>query len=279
MALTPEIRASQSSTQAVTSGASPEIRASQAYTTAVANFPTEEVRAASAQTKVVTAGATPDLRVSQGYVTVVARGRVEDRRLRAWTFSMDGHDFYVLQAGEEDTLVCDLTTGQWADWESANRNIWRAGNGGNWTGASTSILQGNDQNANIIAGDDTFGQIWFVSPALGYDQSPVDGTEVAFSRIVTGGIPMRQRQALRCNEVYLTASKGEFDIATASPTVQLRTSDDMENNWTDQGTITVVAEGWDQEFAWRSLGLIQAPGRVFEITDNCLARIDTLDMR
>jgi hypothetical protein len=44
--------------------------------------------------------------------------------------------------------------------------------------------------------------------------------------------------------------------------------------------LTVTPSDYSQEFAWRSLGLIRAPGRMFELSDNGAAvRIDGLDIR
>lgn len=279
MALTPEVRASQFFVNSVTGGATPATQVSQFSVMAVANFPTEQIDVSQMVTTAVTGGATPAVEVSQAYVTAVVRGRVDNHRVRAWTYSMDGHDFYVLQLGETGTLVFDMTTGQWAQWKSPERLMWRACFGTNWTGIGAGALTSGGQRANVVAGDDAYGLLWFVHPTQGYDEHPVDQTEQAFDRIVTGAVPMRMRETIRCNEIYLLSSKGISELETATQTVSLRTTDDDENTWTEQGTITITAGEYDAEFAWRSLGVIGSPGRIFEITDNCLPRVDSLDMR
>lgn len=242
------------------------------------NFPSDGAKASSVRVRYIGEGG-PVARVSQMRVRALVRGRIENRRVRAWTFSLDGHDFYVLRLGEDDTLVCDLKTGQWADWNSPDLDFWRVVHGLNWTTRGGQIEADFETQANIIAGDDTFGILWMVDPAQGYDEAPRDAAETPFERIATGGIAMRMRQTARCNEAYVLANKGAFDITSVDPTISLRTSDDAERTWIEQGSITVVADEWDQEFAWRSLGLIQSPGRIFEISDNCLARLDGLDFR
>lgn len=255
-----------------------DVRVPQAYVLAGAQMPSEEARATQSYTSAgVQYGM--DVRVTQSFVLVAVRGRIENRRVRAWTFSLDGHDFYVLRLGEDDTLVCDLKTGQWADWNSPDLDFWRVVHGLNWTTRGGQIEADFETQANIIAGDDTFGILWLLDPTQGYDEAPRDAAETPFERKATGGIAMRMRQTARCNEVYALANKGAFDITSVDPTISLRTSDDAERTWIEQGAITVVASEWDQEFAWRSLGLIQSPGRIFEISDNCLARLDGLDFR
>jgi hypothetical protein len=282
MAATPEIEVSQADTAAVVYGVAPEIEAGQADVVAVFNYPSERVDVSQAEAAFV-ADVERAADVSQVDVIVVMQGRVANPRVRAWSYSMDGHDFYVLQLGERGTLVYDITTGQWAEWKSQERATWRACSGTNWTGIGAGALAGGSpgsaQDANVIAGDDTFGLLWFLAPEQGYDENPHDRSELPFERIATGGLPMRMRQTARCNEVYILASKGQASLAATAQTISLRTSDDAERSWTDQGTITVSPQDWGQEFAFRSLGLIQSPGRVFRVEDNHLARIDGMEMR
>ena len=258
----------------------PQVRTSQAFVNVVASGdPTPEARVSQAFANVVVGGAAPQSSVAQAFVNVVALGETGSRRVRAFSFSLDGHDFYVLHLGRFDTLVFDLSTGQWFDWRSTDRNLWRAVHGINWIGIGAGSLDIADHNANVVAGDDEFGLLWFLDPEQGFDDDPIDGSEVAFERIVTGGVPIRRRDTVRCNEVYLSAVKGEFDISLEAPFVRLQTSDDADRSYQNQGSVSVVSGDFEQEFAWRSLGLIGAPGRTFEITDNCLARIDNLEMR
>lgn len=200
------------------------------------------------------------------------------QKLRAWGFSLDGHDFYVLTISDRETAVCDLVTGQWAMWNGNGAAIWRALHSANWIGIGGDVLTDYGSRSNVVVGDNAAGVLWFLDPALAYDQG-TDLTETPFDRIVTGGAPMRMRDTVRCNEVYLTAQKGVEGLSANDPTLTLETSDDAGQTWVDQGTIDVVAGDYSQEFVWRSLGLIGAPGRLFRLTDNCIARIDGLDMR
>lgn len=244
---------------------------------AIYNFPADNVTAS--QTRVlhpVTVDA-PVL-ISQARVFAVARGRMDNRRLRCWTFSLDGHDFYVIRLGETSTLVYDTTTQQWMDWQSPDLPFWRANVGMNWIGMGPNTLNGK-ATSKVVVGDDSAGLLWTLDPTEGVDQSARDDREdVPFVRKVVGGLPMRLRETQSVGAVYLTADIGTPQTTLAN--VTLRTSDDNGKNWTDQGTITVEPGNYDQEFVWRSLGLIKAPGRIFEISDNgATVRIDGLDMR
>lgn len=251
---------------------------SQAHMRTVYNFPSVEMRSSQMRMRGLW-GSGPMLEVSQARVRAIIKGRADNHRVRAWAYSLDGHDFYVIQLGEIETLVCDLKTGEWSRFRSPDRATWRACLGMNWTGIGQGLLTSMSVLNNVVAGDDGFGLIWIMAPEQGYDQSPLDASEQAFTRIAMGGVAMRMRETARCDEAYLLANKGTVTLSVTAPTVQLQTSDDAEATWDDQGTITVAADDFSQEFAWRSLGLIGAPGRVFEVTDNCLQRIDGMEMR
>lgn len=194
----------------------------------------------------------------------------------SFAFSLDGHDFYVIRLGQNETLVYDLTTGSWASWDSPGRNVWRANSAFNWVGPLGSGTAFTP-STNIILGDDTFGTLWALDPASGADEGPFAG-DVAqtFTRAVTGGLPTRNRPSPRVNSVTLTASVGDPDMASTS--IQLRISDDNGRTYQDMGTVITQPNVYFTEFRWRSLGLMRAPGRIFEFIDSgATVRIDGAD--
>jgi hypothetical protein len=199
-------------------------------------------------------------------------------QIRAFAFSLDGHDFYALRLGANETLLYDLTTGAWCSWDSPGRNVWRANSGVNWVG----VLGSGDAGlpaTNILLGDDTFGTLWGLDPASGSDDGPFDGdTPQTFTRTVTGGVPIRGRPSPRCNAVYLTASIGDPDMTDTS--IQLRYSDDNGRTYQTAGTVIVQPGVYYTELRWRSLGILKAPGRIFEFIDSgATVRIDGADAR
>jgi len=259
------------------------LKTTQARGLVTINFPTDELK--NSQTELfVAAHGNKTVRISQANVMAVARGRSQNRYLRAWTFSMDGHDFYVVRLGEEATLVYDLTTGQWMKWTTPSRETWRAAVGMNWTGmgrktVSLETAGSAPAESQVVAGDDTFGMLWTLAPTQGYDVSPYDNSQQnRFPRVIVGGVPLSARDAKPLGAAYLTASFGSPQVSGAD--ILLRTSDDFGKTWTSHGTVTVEPGNYSQEFVWRSLGLMRAPGRMFEISDDgATVRIDGLEIR
>lgn len=273
----PGLQVSESRALVVLSYLTQEVRMPQARAYAVINFPTQEIQASQFHVNTVV-NKTGGLKVSQTRTIAIAKGRTSSRKVRCWTFTLDGHDFYVIHLGDAGSLVYDLTTGQWMQWSSPNLRHWRANCGANWVGMGGQAFV-DGANTKVVAGDDNNGVLWTLEPEQGYDQATRDSLpDQAFTRKVVGGVPMRMRETQKVGAAYLTANLGSPQITAAN--VTLRTSVDDGNNWTDHGTITVEPGNYGQEFVWRSLGLIRAPGMIFEITDNGAAvRIDGLDTR
>lgn len=261
----------------VVAESSPLATMSQLNSLVVYNYPADT--GYLSQTSFVTvAESNPIAYVSQLQAIVVYRGRVDNHSVRVWTFSLDGHDFYVVTLGEEVTLVYDLSTDSWSEWSTTGYDVWRAHKGINWISMGQETYQDQGSQSNVVAGDNNYGLLWTLNPEVGYDEDPETGEEVVINRKVVGGVQQKLRETIRVNGAYLLACSGSPQLSGAS--VTLRTSDDMGNTWANHGTVTAEVNNFTQEFAWRSLGLIRAPGRLFEITDNgATVRIDSLDIR
>ena len=113
MVATPEIRASQASYQSITAKAV-DLRVTKASVNAVINFPAQTMSASQASYTVPT-GKDVDIRVTQASYQTVVRRSEGSQYVKAWTFTLDGHDFYVLQL-QDKTLVYDLQSEQWYVW-------------------------------------------------------------------------------------------------------------------------------------------------------------------
>lgn len=62
--------------------------------------------------------------------------------------------------------------------------------------------------------------------------------------------------------------------------IQLRYSDDNGRTYTSAGTVIVQPGVFFTELRWRSMGLMRAPGRIFEFIDSgATVRIDGADAR
>jgi hypothetical protein len=125
---------------------------------------------------------------------------------------------------------------------------------------------------NIVAGDLADGQIWDIDPI-----SRVDGGGYPITSEVIGYFPFRGLGAQSCG-VILTTSVGDPGDGTGECTVTLETSDDEGASYTSHEAITVIEGDYTQP-RWLGIGQIEAPGRVFKITDiGAFTRIDSLDM-
>lgn len=279
MVATVGIRVSEGRAFSVFSLATTEIRGSQARAYGIINFPTADMRISQAR-ELLPVKRNSAMDVSQARVFAIVKGRTANPRVRAWTATLDGHDFYFLRLGDGLTLVYDTASEQWIEWDSQDSGAWRPNIGANWIGAQALAHRfGSD----IVAGDDTFGLLWFLDPELPYDEAPdlTRGTQqLYFNRIVTGQVLAKNRQYLPCYAVFVAGDNYGLVAQDFTPNVVLETSDDQGRTWDAHDTLTVVADyKQDDAYAWYSLGQISSPGRLFRITDNGLfTRIDALGM-
>lgn len=254
--------------------AAASITSSQARALALINYPTPDMRAAQARV-IATVRQDSDIEVAQARVLVVGRGRFEVPRITAWTFTLDGHDFYVLKLPTE-TLVCDLSTNKWHVWGSGDDVIWRAHTGIQW---QRPLALAATYGSNIVCGDDTYGMVYFFAPEAQVDEHPeTDRVDIPFQRAIIGQIALRGRDAVPCWGVEVYGSIGE-QITADYVSVQLYTSDDQGHTYDDHGALDINMGDYSARLEWLSLGQMQAPGRLVKVVDyGALVRIDGLEV-
>lgn len=265
-------RISQFAVRGLTEGNDGEV--SQLAVRSVYNFPSE----AGQISQLVVRGfvePTPDLRVSQLVVRALIKGRVDEPVIRAWTFTQDGHDYYVLRLGSAETLVYDTFSQQWSVYGTGIGNPWRAYTGRNWQGGRGLALNYSD----VIVGDDGTGTLYFLSPDDDYDDDPISGSDTprAFRRRITGQVVVKPGYiSAPCYGVQLYGSIGS---GPETLNVNLAVSDDRGFTYDDMGDIALDSADYLARTNWLSLGSMVAPGRLFRITDEgALKRIDSLEM-
>lgn len=251
----------------------PDGRVSQARVRSVFNYPADALRVSQVFLRSFDEP-TPMLRSSQMRVRAIIKGRVDEPRIRAWTFTLDGHDFYVLRLGSSGaTLVYDTHSLQWSVYGSGTGNPWRAYTGRNWQGGRKHALPWSD----VIVGDDGNGALYFLSPDDDTDDDSIMGNETPrpFRRRLTGQIVVKPGYvSAPCFGVQIFGS-----IGSREGTVNLSVSDDRGYNYDDMGDITIADDDYAARLNWLSLGSMDAPGRLFRITDTgSLKRIDSLEM-
>lgn len=192
-------------------------------------------------------------------LAVYATGVPDQSRSRAWTFTLDGHTFYVLNLGQEGTYVYDTVTKQWSKFSTDGYGQWNMNNGTMW-------------GQRIVAGDTLTPQVWELDPTAVQDEGWRD-----IFHVVTGGLTTRNRVYRSMDAVRLNASIGQIDDVNGA-TLTLTFSDDQGKTWSD-GYVVALTEGdYSDELAWRSLGSFAAPGRIIQIMDTGgLIRIDGCD--
>lgn len=96
--------------------------------------------------------------------------RASGKPMSAWTFGLDGHEFYALNIGSEGTFVFDALVNAWAEFSSGSTAGWLA-------------YVGNQEGGDVSAGDEG-GNLYRVTPDAATDNG------VAFPRILTATVPL-----------------------------------------------------------------------------------------
>ena len=259
MALTPEVRTTEGDLLVAITAPTTEKRTSQYIGLTAINFPSPYSYSTQVEGLVVATPSVP-IRTAQSAVLVAIKIGAEERTLRAWTFTQDDHDFYVLLAGSK-TYVYDNLTSQWCQWQSPGFTYWQGIDGCDWEGINVCC----DPNTGVIYKIDPDNRLDF-------------GTTPIVSQIF-GGMTERFRNLTPCYMAEVALSEGQPPAGIDASTVgiQLRTFDTL--NWTDHGTIQGQSSGNMLYARFYGLGLMKSPGVLFEITDFGYARrIDGLNI-
>lgn len=172
--------------------------------------------------------------------------------LRAWTFQVDNHRFYVLTIGNNSTWAYDLTGSgsQWTTFASLGLDYWRA-----HLGATMGDI--------TIALDNSSNQVYRLDPARKTDgTSPVPVTCTVMVEGQDAGIP--------CSSVVmlLVVGDGPYTGQGSAPIISERHSDNQGKTWSgwDEQPLP-VAGSYDSLPKWNGLGTIPAFfGRLFQFT-------------
>jgi len=89
----------------------------------------------------------------------------------AWTFTLDGHEFYVLRIPGQGTFAFDAMTSLWCEFRTLERDNWAP-------------HVGNQYQGTITVGDSDTGQTWTLDADRGTDG------DLDIEKIVTGTVGM-----------------------------------------------------------------------------------------
>lgn len=185
-------------------------------------------------------------------------GEPFDSRQQSWTFTLDGHKFFVLPLGPEGDWAYDVTTQSWCQLQTEGFDGLNFTKGVMW-------------GPRIIGGDALFPYLYELDPNAREDEGWRD-----IKHVVTGGVPLRGRYNVGVSNFTITASVATLDSVGQDMTLNF--SDDNGNTWSPDFSITLNGTG-SQRLIWNSLGSFSAPGRIFKITDTAgPVRIDGADV-
>ena len=170
--------------------------------------------------------------------------------LNAWSYSEDGHTMYVLNM-DAGTWAYDVSTQQWSEFESYNRDRWRA-------------HIGDMGESYTLAGDDELGLLYRLDANVPNDNG------VFMTRIVTGGVAV-VGQPVRWNSLQLYAVTGTIEDPNLFPKCRITWSDDGGQTYDDWEDVTLRRQGfYGEPVRINRLGYARYPGRLvqFKVTDN-----------
>ena len=178
--------------------------------------------------------------------------------LKAWTFTFEGHAFYVLTT-DGGTFAYDIATSEWAEFASFGRAGWRAHVGCQLP------------NGTTVAGDDTIGLVYNITRASLTDNGD------AIVKLFTGAAPTGGK-GFSLDSIILDMATG--GAATGiDPVIEMRRSRDGGFTWTNWRQASAGKSGdYGRRVVWRRLGHINEPGIVmeFRMTDAAPWRISRI---
>lgn len=171
--------------------------------------------------------------------------------LRAWTFTLEGHSFYVLSSATW-TWVCDLLTRQWYDWRSYGDTRW------------------NVEGFLELSGKRIVGALDATDLyTLSLTKQTDNGAHLVWKMISTqfGQFPYR----MAADELYVNLVPGvgllTGDDEDVTPEAMLRVSDDDGVSWSDQMLAPIGKRGdTHAETSFTGLGASGEDGFRFELS-------------
>jgi len=167
---------------------------------------------------------------------------------RAFTYTQEGHKFYVLEL-DSKTWCLDHATGAWHQRKSWDMDVWRVGG----------AIYAYDKT---LLADRLNGVIY--TPSL--DVYTEDGETIAVDITLPTIEAGRERKTFYAFEVVCETGVG--DTTTTDPQIMLKYSDDGGHLWSDEMWRSLGAEGtYRTRAVWRRLGQFRNRQMNLRITD------------
>ena len=167
---------------------------------------------------------------------------------RAWTYSLEGHNFYVLEC-DNGTACFDHATGAWHLRRSIGSTWWRC------NGAI-------DAYGKTLLTDRDTGAIYIPSNDVLTEDGATIRVEITLPTMQFG----RERATMYAFEA--TVETGRGNTAAPVPQIMLRYSDDGGHRWSNEWWLTPGAVGDTRRRAiWRKLGQFRTRQIQIAMTD------------
>lgn len=176
-----------------------------------------------------------------------------------FTYSSNGHDFYVLTIPNSKTWVFDFTTGVWHERQTQGTNTWIVSS------------YANAFNMNIV-GDSQSGKLY----VLDYNYYK-DKEDLRIDREIIFPPVFLQDSRMIFDKLYLDLRTAPSNDMRTNPAIMLSWSDDGGKTWSSEHWKTFGKTGeYHKRVIWRCLG--QARERIFKmrITDAVKVEISGL---
>lgn len=172
----------------------------------------------------------------------LANANVNDPIFQAWTYTADGHVYFVLSPDGQGTFPFDVSTKAWLNWKSATAGpYWLVTFGATLTGGLT------------IGGNLADSALYSVDPSYGTDLGvPIDWQ-------LTGGVPVLGNSQ-RLDSLTLMTNAGQGGSFANPVTVDLHLSNDQGQTFLGPFTKTNGNPGdYAAVPAWRMMGQMKQP--------------------
>lgn len=176
----------------------------------------------------------------------------------AFTYSHNGHDFYVLTIPNSKTWVFDIVTGVWHERQTTDKNTWLA----------SSLACAFNKN---IVGDMDNSNLYILDNNYYYDNNKRIDREMVFSPVFL------QDSRMIFDKLYLDITTAPTKNLNVVPQIMLSWSDDGGNLWSSEHWKDFGKTGdYRKRVIWRNLG--QARERIFKlkVTDSVKVELSGL---
>lgn len=198
--------------------------------------------------------------LAQGTPQKISTEAIEEKlkiatNLRGYTFRHNRHDFYILTS-DQFTYAYDIISKQWGRWDTYHQV--------NFCG-DVALMSGS----SVYVGDYTSNAIYVFEEGVSDYGLPV-------IREISGQVP-NPGKSIKCSNVIVRVNAGWSPQYSFSPSLEMRWSDDQGASFSDYIVIPLGDKGfYNTDTIFRSLGLINRPGRDFEFrfSDQARFRID-----